>query len=36
MKFIKPYLGTIIVTIMVIVALGMIKPYLPAAISQYI
>lgn len=36
MKFIKPYLGTAVVVIVVIVALGIIKPMLPNSIAQYL
>lgn len=36
MKFIKPYLGTAVVTIVVIVLLNLVKDKLPAGISKYL
>lgn len=36
MKAIKPYLGTALVVVVVIVALNLIKPMLPTAVSKYL
>jgi hypothetical protein len=36
MKFLKPYIGTAMVVLVVLVLVNILKPKLPAAISQYL